>query len=102
MAVALAALKSLASRFAAGVAVIAVRTTPAGSVSEIVMLPAGEMIGALQVPVGAGPAATVSGAPPTLNEKLVPRATPPTPALQMRIRPEPGGSALMLVMEPKS
>ena len=57
-------------------------TVPDGMVSVIVAGRAGTTSGILQVPAGAGPAATVTGVPAILNAKLVPATTPLPATLQ--------------------
>ncbi len=58
------------------------RLVPDGMISVIIVGTAGTVSAVLQVPDGAGPAATVTGAPAMLNEKFDPTVTPLPATLQ--------------------
>ena len=65
---------------------------PTGNVSVITVAPAGTTNGGLQVPPGAGPAATTTEVPATLNVKFVPTVTPAPATLQICTKPVVGGA----------
>jgi hypothetical protein len=80
---------------APGVVVTDAKAVPDGIVSVIVVGTEGTTSGALQVPSGAGPAATVNGVPVTLNEKFVPATTPLPATLQTCSVPWQAAAALV-------
>ena len=89
--VALPAARLLLTSDPPGKVVTSVNVVPDGSVSSTITGPAGSTSGELQEPPGAGPAATITGVPATVNVKLVPTAMPAPATLQICRNPVAAG-----------
>ena len=81
--VALPAARLLLTSEPPGKVVTLVNVVPDGSVSRMITGPAASTSGRLHEPPGAGPAATVTGVPATVNVKFVPTAMPAPATLQI-------------------